>query len=661
MPPFYKRKYYKRNYWNYRFRRNKFRRRRPRTTFRRKFRRRRVRKSFYSKNFKRKLKKLKVTQWQPSYIRKCRITGLLLLFEAGQGHFGNNFAAYKDTFTPHNTPGGGGWSLQELTLANLYTQNQYFMNHWSKTNSGMNLCRFLGTRITLYRQPDIDYFFTYYTEESIHAGKYWYPSFHPLKMMMYKNKVTVPSFKTQPHKRKPYKRIFIKPPKLLKSNWYFQQHLSTYPLIRFAATATSLTNFFIGNKSNNTNITLHTLNTRLFQHSAFQYRGDDGYVPKQGTYVYGLKNGVIDIKTEIRKNVIYLGGPYNDEGTTVGPNGWEQYKRNKELWGNIFYHQYFNFIQTSFISTTEPQTLLAKSTINNNIGETAIAKQEPYFQDVRYNPYKDKGTGNIIYWKSVSDITKNNWDLPTDPDNQMSDFPLWLMLWGWEEYTKKLGKLKNLDNDYVLCVRTSYINEKFAPYIFLSDSFIRGQAPWDNEPEYITTFDTQHWYPKWKFQQEAINLILMSGPGTCKTDSQSIQAYLKYDFLFKWGGNQSKLETIADPLNQPITPSPNNQFLSNEIIDPQTSIENLLYKWDIRRDQLTQAAEQRIKELSTDDYPLFTDGIKPPQPTQTSPQKEKTAQEEEKEALLLQLQQLQQYNHQLRIRFEQLKKLTTQQ
>jgi len=581
-----------------------------------------------------------------------------LLFEAGQGHFGNNFAAYKDSFTPHNTPGGGGWSLQEITLANLYTQNQYFMNHWSKTNSGLNLCRYLGARITLYRQPNIDYIFTYYTEESIHAGKYWYPSFHPLKMMMYKNKVTVPSYTTQPHKRKPYKRIFIKPPKLLKSNWYFQQHLSTYPLIRFAATATSLTSFFISNKSTNTNITLHTLNTRLFQHSAFQYRGENGYTPKENTYIYGLENGVIDITKELRKNVIYLGGPYNDPGTTVGPQGWDTYKQNKELWGNIFYYKYFDFIQTTFLSSKPPSQLLAKATIQNTIGQDVVTKQEPYYQDVRYNPYKDKGTGNIIYWKSISDVTNNNWELPKDPDNQMSDFPLWLMLWGWAEYTKKLGKLKNLDNDYVLCVRSSYLSESFAPYIFLSDSFIRGQAPWDNDAEDITAYDTQHWFPKWKFQEEAINTILMSGPGTCKADTQqSIQAYLKYDFLFKWGGNQSKLETIADPINQPITPSPNNQLLSNEIIDPQTSIENMLYKWDVRRYQLTQAAEQRIKELSTDDYSMFTDGIQT-QTTETSPQEEKTTPKEEKEALLLQLQQLQQYNQQLLLKFQRLKQLT---
>ncbi len=148
----------------------------------------------------------------------------------------------------------------------------------------------------------------------------------------------------------------------------------------------------------------------------------------------------------------------------------------------------------------------------------------------------------------------------------------------------------------------------------------------------------------------------MSGPGTCKApNSKSIQAVLKYNFSFKWGGNSAKLETITDPLAQPITPSPNNELLSNEIINPEQSIQNLLYKWDIRRDTLTQAAEKRIKEIETDVEPLFTDGI---QTFQETTSQEKETQKEEKQALLLQLQQLQQFNQELQQRFLRLKQLT---
>lgn len=656
MPPFYRKRFYRRNYWNWRRRRNAFRRKRFRSFIRRKPRRRRVRRKFYSKNFKRKIKRLNIVEWQPSYINRCHIRGWLELFEAGHGRFGNNFTNYKETYTPHNTPGGGGWSLQELTLSNLFTQNQQLMNYWTKTNNGLNLVRFLGGKITLYRQPETDYIFMYFTEEAIHAGKYWYPSFHPIKMLVAKNKVVVPSLKTQPNKRKTYKRIKIKPPKLLKSNWYFQQHICTFPLLRFAVTAVDLNYMFLSPKSNNSNITLHMLNTGLFRRHNFQYADiEKGYFPKDGTYLYGTFNGAPTLSSVPRKQTVYLGGQLYHEGTPA--QTWEQYK-NKELWGNIFYYKFFDFIQRSFISTSPPKDFYSATNINQNVGTTGITEKiEPYYIDVRYNPYKDTGTGNVAYWLQVSDATRgDSWEPYPDPDLQISGYPFWLMLWGWADYTKKLGKAKNLDNDWILVLKSSKFSSPLYPYVPLSDSFIHGQAPWDNDAEEIVTNDLNHWFPKWKFQEQAINNLLMTGPGTCKAPNQvSIQAVLKYDFSFKWGGNSSKLETITDPLAQPITPHPNNELLSNEITNPEQSIQNLLYKWDIRRDTLTQAAEKRIKEIETDVGPLFTDGIQTQE--KTTPQ-EKEAQEKEKQALLLQLQQLQQFNQELQQRFLRLKQLT---
>ncbi len=61
--------------------------------------------------------------------------------------------------------------------------------------------------ITLYRQPTVDYIFMYYREEPKKAGKYWYPSFHPIQLILEKNRVIVPSMQTKPLKRKNYKKI----------------------------------------------------------------------------------------------------------------------------------------------------------------------------------------------------------------------------------------------------------------------------------------------------------------------------------------------------------------------------------------------------------------------------------------------------------------------
>lgn len=528
------------------------------------------------------------------------------------------------------------------------------MNYWTKTNNGLNLVRFMGGKLTLYRQPETDYIFMYFTEEAIHAGKYWYPSFHPIKMLVAKNKVVVPSLKTQPQKRKAYKRLKIKPPKLLKSNWYFQQHICTFPLLRFAVTAVDLNYMFLSPTSNNSNITIHMLNTGLFRRHNFQYADiEKGYYPKEGTYLYGTFNGHPTLSSVPRKSTVYLGGQTYQEGTPA--QKWDVYK-NKDLWGNIFYYKFFDFIQRSFISNQEPKTFYNQTNIEKTVGTEGITEKiEPYYLDVRYNPYKDTGTGNVAYWLQVSDATRgDSWEPYQDPDLQISGYPFWLMLWGWADYTKKLGKAKNLDNDWILVLKSSKFSSPLYPYVPLSDSFIHGQAPWDNDADEILTNDLNHWFPKWKFQEQAINNILMTGPGVCKAPNQaSIQAVLKYDFSFKWGGNSSKLETITDPLAQPITPNPNNQLLSNEITNPEQSIQNLLYKWDIRRDTLTQAAEQRIKEIETYDKTLFTDGTQASQTTQTE-----TTPQEEKQALLLQLQQLQQFNQELQQRLLRLRQLT---
>lgn len=576
--------------------------------------------------------------------------------------FPNNFCSYKESYTPEKTPGGGGWSIQQLSLGNLFVQNSYLMNKWTKSNISLNLCRYYGVSVTLYRQPTIDYIFMYYREEPKKAGKYWYPSFHPIQLILEKNRIVVPSMQTKPHKKKNYKKIWIHPPKLFKSEWYFQQHISNYPLIYFVATACSLQSMFLSSKSANSNVTIPTLNTNFWQKPAFQYTsGEEGYNPKSGTYIYGLRNGTIgDLKDELKKNVIYLGEThYNFPGNPIGIQQFIKYK--KEQWGNPFYFEYINLIRTVFLADS-PKNFLKNVQATDKIGETAIKKQEPMIYYARYNPYKDKGDGNMAYWLSVSDATKNNWDPPKDEDLIISGYPFWLMLWGWEDYTKKLGKISQIEDNYLLVLRSKYFSEGLKAYVPLNESFLNGRATWDRDSEYISTYDQRNWFPKWKFQKETINNLLMSGPGVCKAENvQSIQAFLRYNFYFKWGGDPATMEKIADPNSQPTSTIPSEFNLQNEIINPQTSLENYIYRWDVRRDYLTQAAQQRITKSPTNDYSVFTDGKQTSTDVslQKAPQTQ-TTQETQEETLLLNLEQLQQYNRELQHRLKRLKNLMEQ-
>lgn len=664
MRPYYKNTYYRRNWWSYRNRRNRFRRRRLRKTFRKYRRRPRVRKRRYFNTYKKKAKKIKVQQWQPQSIRKSTIKGFLLLFEAGHGRFPNNFTQYKESFVPPRTPGGGGWSIQQLGLGNLYTQNEYFMNWWTHSNKGLNMVRYRGCKLKLYRQPETDYIFTYFTEKPENADKFWFPSFHPFRLLMDKKRVIVPSLQTQPLKRKLYKTLYIRPPKMLKTDWYFQQNLSNYPLLYFATTATSLNHMFISSKSENNNCSIFTLNTGFFYKSNFQYYPTTtGYTPKDNTYMYGLQNGTLDYTKEKRANLIYLGDThYNDPGQMVGINGWEKYNNPKQ-WGNIFYHEYFDLYRTVIIMSNAPSTFLDKSVIQTEIGSTGILKTEPLYFELRYNPYKDKGDGNMAYWKSVSDATSTGWEPPKDPDLIIKGYPFWLMLWGWEDHSRKLSKLRDLDNNWILVLRSNYFSNNYAAVVPLSYSFVNGRAPYNNDPEDISPEDYRTWYPKWKFQKEAINDLLMTGPGVCKAETVTgIQAFMKYYFFFKWGGEPATMENIADPNSQPITPMPREIFTTNEIISPEECIQNLLYKWDTRRDTITATALQRIRQCHPTNQLMFTDGRTTstdlPQTTQT--QDEKKTPKTQEEEILQQLNRLQQLNNKLQLRFIKLKNLTNQ-
>nr|UGV35245.1 MAG: ORF1 [TTV-like mini virus]UGV42571.1 MAG: ORF1 [TTV-like mini virus] len=660
MPPF--RRNWWSNYYKPKWRRRRFpaRRRRFTTTFRKRRRRtKKVKRHFYSKKYKRKLKKIILRQWQPSTIKRCKIEGYLCLFQAGKGRFSFNYASYKESFCPEHEPGGGGWGLQQLSLSNLYSQNCDLMNWWTKSNNHLNLCRYMGCEITLFRQDTVDYVFTYFDEQPKNVSKYYYATFHPTKLMLYNRKIVVPSFASQPHKRKPYKRKFIRAPKLMKNQWYFQQQLAPYPLLQFAATAVSLNKMFGSSKALNNNCTVYCLNTDFFRHPHFQYSAQP-FTPDGGnqpTYIYTIQRGEPPITAYKYFNLTFLGQTMtNDPGIPLSNNN--NYTKNE--WGNVFFYKYLNNDELTYVSKETIDQVKQKK--DQQITSGFTLKDQPYYYTLKYNPYKDKGKGNQAYWVSNIEATKQNWEPPNDPDLIISDFPFWIMLWGWEDMTKRIGKCRNLDNDWILVLRTQYFSDKMTAYVPLSEAFIHGQGPYFVDRSEIKGQDYAHWYPRYRYQREAIENILMTGPMVCRADNiNNIQSLIKYKFFFKWGGTPATMENVYDPMSQPITPSPNNLISTNEIINPETSIDNYIYKWDTRRDILTQKATDRITKSSTYDSNVFTDGRETStdiplfQATQKAPQEETP--ETQAETLLLQLHQLQQFNLQLQQRFNNLKQL----
>lgn len=652
-----------RSYWRRKpKRRFRFRQWRPRRTFQRTYRRRRtVRRRRRFRKYNRKLTKLTLKQFQPEKIKKCKIKGFIQLFGAGKGRISNNFTLYKESTVPTHEPGGGGWGIQQFTLGNLYVQAQYLMNYWTKSNKGLNLCRFLGTKVILYRQQETDYIFNYEIEPPYQVTKYYYNSFHPIKMLQYNKRIIVPSMKTMPHKRKPYIKRHIKPPKEMINKWYFQEHFSNYPLIQFAAISCSLNNMFQSTQAISNNISLYTLNTRFFQNCNFTQliQANWGYTPKPGTYIYGIQQPQTPWNSNLGKHVTYLGNTLiNDAGDEIAGMTKEQY--GLAHWGNPLYYRYLNGDFVTFISSKNPEEFINKKeqTIQA-IDPSATFKHEPMIEECRYNPNHDRGTGNIAFWVRNNLQTQTTWTEPTDPNLQIKDFPLWILLWGWEDYTRHITHLRNIDEESILVIRSSYLNTVMPNFVFLTHEYIEGENIYTQDRDDINYQDFAHWYPKWRYQKPAIENLLLTGPAVCKPENQkSIQAHMKYSFYFKWGGNPSTMETITDPTAQPTYPNPNTEQITHEIIDPTTSIQNYIYPWDVRRDILTKRATKRIKQCETDDESLFTDGEQhsPPQ-EKTTPQKKK-AKKAQETPLLQQLQLIQQHNYKLQLRLRKLKTIS---
>lgn len=656
MPPYY-RPWFRRPW---RKKRRHFRRRRSRYPFRYFKQREWVRKRF-QRRYKKKLKTIKLTQFQPSHIKNAHIRGMFPVFQAGKGHFSNNYSMYRESYVPIHQPGGGGWNIFCFNLNNLFSEHQHMLNWWNVSNKNLNLVKYKGVKLKLYRQENIDWVFTYQRDHPMETSKYHYTGTHPQRMLMFHHKKIVPSYKSAPHKRKPYVKLFIKPPNEMINKWYFQRQFASYNLLMCTAVACDLNYMFINPGAESNNVTIPCLNTKFFKHKNFQYPfGTTGYMPQDNIYLYGVPKPPTIPSTLKQKDIIYLGNSMNNtEGVERGSMDLKTYNSTK--WGNPFNSYYMNEENETFIKTKN-YTEILKDGGNAEIPDGGVSYTiEPQYINCRYNPLSDTGNGNEIFWLTTTG-QESGWDTKPDPDLVMRGFPLWLMLWGWEDWTRRLNKAKKLDDDWVLVIKSSFIKPPLPAYVPLSTSFINGQAPYGKPIEELDILDYKKWHPRWLFQKEAVEDILMSGPSVVKAPTvKNIQAHLSYDFSLKWGGNPAYIETVADPAQQPVYPNPLGNLFTNEIVNPESSIYNQLYDFDIRRDIVTQKALQRLAKDPTIDLPLFTDGrttseFTPPLNEKENSQ-EKTTPKETQTSTENQLQLIQLYNEQLKHRLRNLKLL----
>lgn len=600
MPPFnfYRRRWYTNRGW----RRRRFRRRRFGPPIRRRFRRRRwVRRRRFLKKYRKKAKTIRLKEWQPQTIRKCHIKGNLCAFTCGRGRQNHNFILTSESYVPTSEPGGGSFSILQFTLRVLWDEYKAGRNWWTKGNAELPLARFIRCKLKFYRSTETDYLVTIQRTGPFEVTRDSYLSTQPSRHLMNHRAIIVPKLGRGPNKRTYIKR-YIYPPALFMNKWYFQQDIYNTPLFMLTISALELDQMYAPENQISSNITLWSLNTNAFQTANWEKQPYD--TKSAGTYniyLWSYQNGH-DQQNLKWKNIYFLGNCKEyKEGkklTTLDECKTIAQPSNKEKWGNPFTHWYSHKDSIIYYGAI-PKATTSEENAN-------ILPLESMFIECRYNPFKDKGTGNKVYVVPTDSGLGSFLTLPTKEDLIVQDLPLWLVLWAWGDWLLKSRPVAHLQEEYQVIIQSPYVYPKLPCYIFTDKYFIN--PPTDGtHTTTLTQTDQAHWHIKYAYQEEQLNLIATTGPAVPKINHvKQIEAHFNYDFYFKWGGCPAPMEQITDPAKQEKFPTPYNQLQGLEIESPGKPKQHYLYTFDEKRETISLKAAKRLtKDYSTPKF--FTD------------------------------------------------------
>nr|UGV39601.1 MAG: ORF1 [TTV-like mini virus] len=603
--------YYRRR-WN---QRRKWRRRRlwrrNRKTFRTRSRRRRyrVRKR---KFFKKKLKKLTLKQYQPSSIRRCKIKGLECIIQCNVKKISFNFQMYESSIVPNHLPGGGGMCIKTFSLDALYEAHQHCRNYWTHTNTHYPLCRYLGCKIRCYQSQTMDWVIKFINQFPMVATVDTYSETQPSILMMSKYSKKIPSKITKTRKR-PYITVRMRPPAQMQNKWFFMHDISHTPLLMIMASGASFDNYYISTKWDSTNINITTLKTGLFTNTNFKNYETSGYYCTKHENVKIYLYATLDNSNQPKAGTLipllntkyYVrGSSYNEihpNTQTSWANNWTT--EHIKYRGNPFYPDFLQGNYHLFQSVTTYSTII--NTKNPNDPIDTLTRVDSFTETLRYSPNRDTGENNITYFKPVTK-DDNSWNTPNNSDLINIGYPLWILIWGFPDFQKRLGKLQHLETEHTLVIKTSTTYPIRSPLVPISQSFIEGHSPFESTHN---SLDNDRWYPSLQYQYEIINLICQCGPGTPKLNGRnSVEAKIDYTFYFKFGGSPPTMSTVDDPADQPTYPIPNNISEGLKIQSPAMPIQSFLYHFDTKRDIITKKAADRIKKDWPTKPTMFTDG-----------------------------------------------------
>lgn len=557
---------------------------------------------------------------------------------------------WAESIIPEGEPGGGAWSYIQLTLRALWDEYKKYRAWWTKGNEGLPLVKFRYTKLRFYRSKWTDYIVVVKTCPPFSVSREDYLDTQPGRMLMNIKKIVIPHLG-----RKQYKKTYITkkihPPSLWQNKWYFQQDMCNLPIVVLKTCACSLDQYFIPDTQLSYNITIVTLNTDMYQNPQWHYEaGTTGYIPKhvmhdnqlKPVYLYGLATGGELLESTTWKHLVPL---WNTITYTPGRNF---NNNNIDNWGNPFHPKWLDPDVSLWYGFEKP---------NSNYDEKVKSKLSQFyytFEKCRYNPIKDTGIGNTVYFKSTKLIQGTFDSLPTNKDIIITEYPLWIVFWAWTDWIQKLKPIQHIAEDYQIVVKTDFITPKRKTYVFV-DKYIWDRHETQTNIE-LTETDKVNWHPKYGFQTEVENSFAETGPAAPKINhSKSLEAYMTYNIKVKWGGCPAPMETISNPCEQEKYPTPSNIDSRYEITNPEQEKESFLYRWDERDCFITATAAKRLKKdhsttKSLTDFP----SLNPPLQRKETETSETSSEEEEQTPLLKQLYKLNKRKQLLRDRIRRL-------
>lgn len=577
---------------------------------------------------------------------------------------------YEHSINPEHIPGGGGFSITKYSLDGLYEQHELDRNWWTQSNYNLPMARYLGGYLKCYQSKHVDYLVKCHFNYPMVATQLLYQSTQPSFMMMSRYTHFIPSKETRLLK-KGYKKIKLHPPQQMSNKWFFQRDLCKTGLVLIQAVAASFDQYYIGTYNTSNNCTLYTLNPHFWKRHDFIQPPVDGYTPYSvGTttkHLWTTHNIVANINQLKAENLIYLAlTQKNQPGINLTTYNKDTYFTDHKLWGNPFKEEYLSETDTIYV-TTEPMVSLKEKLFKSLQDKTAIptgtitqVSQQLLIQ-CRYSPDRDTGEGNKMYLKNLIRDT-SGWEEPSEQDLITEGFPLWTLAFGFLDWHKKLGEAVNLYRSWVIVIQTKFIEPELPYYILLDYNFVHDTSPYQDTTQKTKDPDDENkWYPSCRYQQQSLESLVQTGPGIYRFHNEkTVQAKLKYNFYFKFGGCVPKMDTVHNPCEQAIYPIPNQISSTCSLQNPAQPPETFLYQFDVYKDLLTKAATKRISK----DWQIetsFSTGQSRMQPTtaQKALEEEETASDEEKDPQKM-LFQLQQYKRERRLLEFQLRELLAQ-